>query len=62
MTDCNPNRVYSEVDGMQLLLKYNVMNAGCCKILLVRMRVICGRMPILCALRIKSDIMYCECV
>lgn len=31
-SDCN--KVYSEVEGAQKLLKYNVMNAGCCKILL----------------------------
>jgi hypothetical protein len=36
MIDSNPNKVYSEVEGMQMLLKYKVMNAGCCKILLVR--------------------------
>jgi hypothetical protein len=36
MIGSNSNNVYSEVDGMQLLLKYEVMNAGCCKILLVR--------------------------
>ena len=35
MLDSDPSGVYSEVDGMQLLLKYKVMNAGCCKILLV---------------------------
>lgn len=28
------NKVYSEVDGMQLLLQYRVMNAGSCKVLL----------------------------
>lgn len=28
------NKVYSEVDGMQLLLQYRVMNAGRCKVLL----------------------------
>mmetsp|Transcript_35765 Transcript_35765/g.48315 ORF Transcript_35765/g.48315 Transcript_35765/m.48315 type:complete len:175 (-) Transcript_35765:108-632(-) len=30
--DCN--KVYSEVDGMQMLLQYQVMNAGPCKVLL----------------------------
>lgn len=30
----NPNKVYSEVDGMQALLHYRVLNAGFCKILL----------------------------
>lgn len=34
MFDPNPNRAYSEVDGVQTLLKYKVMNAGCCKVLL----------------------------
>ena len=38
--DENPNRAYSEVDGMQLLLQYKVMNVGCCKVLLVRNFVI----------------------
>ncbi|CAM9989064.1 unnamed protein product, partial [Discosporangium mesarthrocarpum] len=28
------NKVYSEVEGMQLLLQYQVMNAGMCKVLL----------------------------
>lgn len=28
------NKVYSEVEGMQLLLQYRVMNAGSCKVLL----------------------------
>ncbi|CAM9442333.1 unnamed protein product [Pylaiella littoralis] len=28
------NKVYSEVEGMQLLLQYQVMNAGSCKVLL----------------------------
>jgi hypothetical protein len=30
----NPNKVFSEVDGMQALLHYRVLNAGFCKILL----------------------------
>ncbi len=28
------NKVYSEVDGIQLLLNYKTMNCGCCKVLL----------------------------
>eukprot|EP00953_Heterococcus_sp_UTEX-ZZ885_P022638 12511-Heterococcus_DN1.PRE.2 len=28
------NKVYSEVEGMQLLLQYQVMNAGMCRVLL----------------------------
>mmetsp|Transcript_8833 Transcript_8833/g.12417 ORF Transcript_8833/g.12417 Transcript_8833/m.12417 type:complete len:166 (-) Transcript_8833:64-561(-) len=28
------NKVYSEVDGMQLVLKYQVMNAGFCSVLI----------------------------
>ncbi|CAN0431337.1 unnamed protein product [Laminaria digitata] len=28
------NKVYSEVEGLQLLLQYQVMNAGSCKVLL----------------------------
>jgi hypothetical protein len=28
------NKVYSEVDGFQVLLGYATQNAGCCKILL----------------------------
>jgi len=30
--DCN--KVYSEVDGLQVLLQYKTMNCGCCKVLL----------------------------
>ena len=30
----NSNKVYSEVDGMQTLLNYRVLNAGFCKVLL----------------------------
>ena len=30
----NTNNPYSEVDGMELLLKYRCLNAGHCKILL----------------------------
>jgi hypothetical protein len=30
----NCNKVYSEVDGMEVMLKYKTMNCGCCKVLL----------------------------
>jgi len=30
--DCN--KVYSEVDGMEVMLQYKTMNCGCCKVLL----------------------------
>lgn len=34
MNDTKSNRTYNEVEGVQTLLNYRVMNAGCCKILL----------------------------
>jgi hypothetical protein len=33
MLSLNCNKVYSEVDGMQVLLNYSCYNAGFCKIL-----------------------------
>mmetsp|Transcript_7115 Transcript_7115/g.10026 ORF Transcript_7115/g.10026 Transcript_7115/m.10026 type:complete len:191 (+) Transcript_7115:3-575(+) len=34
MLSPNNNSVYSEVEGMQLLLRYSVLNAGMCRVLL----------------------------